>query len=89
MDNFLFQNPIFQGMPSDKLNFIMQFAGKEKPKNMNEAMPFLIANMKQAKQQNIQFSASEISLIAELLCQNLSETEQARVKKIMAMMGYH
>lgn len=88
MDDFFFQNPIFQGMNPEKLNFIMQFANKEKPKNMNEAMPFLLANMKQAKQQNIQFSNNEISLIAELLCRDLSDAEKARVKKIMTMMGY-
>lgn len=88
MDDFLFHNPIFQGMNPEKLNFIMQFANKEKPKNMNEAMPFLLANMNQAKQQNIQFSNTEVSLIAELLCRDLPAAEQEKVKKIMAMMGY-
>ena len=87
MDDFLFNNPIFQGMSPEKLNFIMQFANKDKPKNMNQAMPFLIANMNMAKKQNIQFSSNEVHLIAELLCKDLPPEEQAKVQKIMAMLG--
>lgn len=87
MDNILFNNPIFQGMDPVKLNFIMQFANKDKPKNMNEAMPFLLAHMSQAKKQNIQFSGTEISLIADLLSRDLPPAEQAKVKKIMSVLG--
>ena len=88
MENSIFNNPIFQGMPQDKLNFIMQFANKEKPKNMSQAMPFLMANMNLAKKQNIQFSHSEIQIIADLLCRDLPEQEQTKVKKIMSMLGH-
>ena len=87
MDDFLFNNAIFQGMPEDKLNFIMQFANKDKPKNINQAMPFLIANMNQAKKQNIQFSNNEVHLIAELLCKDLPPNEQAKVQKILSMLA--
>ena len=88
MDNFPFNNPIFQGMDSTKLNFIMQFANKDKPKNMNEAMPFLLANMNQAKKQNIRFSNTEIQLIVELLSRDLPEAEKTKIKKIMTMLGH-
>lgn len=90
MDNhFLFNNPIFQGMEPAKLNFIMQFANKDKPKNINEAMPFLLANMNQAKKQNIHFSTTEIQLIAELLSRDLPEAEKAKIKKVMHMLGHN
>ncbi len=88
MDDSLFNNPIFQGMDPAKLNFIMQFASKDKPKNMNEAMPFLMANMNLAKKENISFSSSEVQLIAEILCRDLPEQEQAKVKRILAMLGH-
>jgi len=87
LDDSLFHNPIFQGMSPEKLNFIMQFADKDKPKNMNQAMPFLLANMNLAKKQNIQFSNSEVHLIAELLCKDLPQQEQAKVQKILTMLG--
>ena len=65
----------------------MNFASKEKPKNIRDAMPFLIANMNIAKKENIQFSNSEIHLIADILTKDLSPEEQSKVKRIMSMMG--
>ena len=80
-------NPIFQGMDPIKLQFLMNFSQKEKPKNMKDAMPFLLANMSLAKKENIQFSNKEIHFLVDVLCQNLSPEEQTKVKRIMAMLG--
>lgn len=87
MDDLLRNNPALMGMAPDKLKFIMEFAGKDKPQNMKDAMPFLMANMGLAKKQNINFSNSEVHLIAELLCKDLPENEKAKVQKIMTMLG--
>lgn len=87
MDDLLRNNPALLGMDPAKLQFIMDFAGKSKPQSMKDAMPFLMANMNLAKKQNINFSDSEIHLIADILCRNLPEEEQQKVKKIMAMLG--
>ena len=87
MDDFLRNNPLLNGMDSEKLEFIMNFASKEKPKNMRDAMPFLIANMNIAKKENIQFSNSEIRLIADILCKDLSPNEKEKVHRIMSMLG--
>ena len=87
MDNFLRNNPLLNGMDPTKLNFILNFASKDKPKNMRDAMPFLMANMNVAKKANIQFSTSEIHLIADILSKDLSPAEQEKVKKIMSMLG--
>lgn len=87
MDDFLLNNPLLHGMDPGKLQFIMAFASKEKPKNMKDAMPFLLANMNIAKKQNINFSNQEIHLIADILCKDLSQEEQAKVKRIMSMLG--
>lgn len=74
-------------MDATKLNFILNFASKDKPKNMKDAMPFLLMHMNKAKKENIQFSNSEIHLIADILSKDLSSDEQAKIKRIMSMMG--
>ena len=73
-------------MDPEKLQFLMNFAQKEKPKSMQEAMPFLIENMNIAKKQNINFSKSEIQLIAEQLTKDLSPAEKSKVNRIMSLM---
>lgn len=87
MDEFLRNNPLLNGMDPVKLNFILNFAAKDKPKSMKDAMPFLMANMNMAKKDHIQFSNSEIRLIADILSKDLSPEEQAKVKRIMSMLG--
>lgn len=87
LDDLLRNNPALIGIDQDKLNFILEFAQKEKPKNMKDAMPFLMANMGLAKKQNIAFSNVEVRLIADLLCKDLPEEEKAKVQKIMSMLG--
>lgn len=87
MDDFLSNNPLLHGMDPIKLDFILKFASKDKPKNMQDAMPFLLANINIAKKQNISFTNQEIHLIADILCKDLPENEQAKVKRIMFMLG--
>ena len=86
MDDFFKDNPLLEGMSPDKLEFLMNFTQKEKPTNMNDAMPFLLANMNMAKRQNISFSKAEIQLIAELLSKDLSPSEKAKINRIMSIM---
>lgn len=86
MDDLLKDNPLLKGMDPEKLKFLMNFAQKDKPSNMKDAMPFLLANMNIAKKQNINFSKPEIQLIAELLSKDLSPAEKSKVNRIMSMM---
>ena len=86
MDNNLLNNPLLNDMSAEKLEFIMNFASKDKPTNMKDAMPFLMANMNIAKKKNINFTAPEIQLIAEILTQNASPSEKAKINRIMSMM---
>jgi len=87
LEDFLLNNPLLRGMDPAKLQFIMQFASKDKPKNMKDAMPFLLANMNIAKKENICFTTQEIHLIADILSKNLPPEEQAKIKRIMTMLG--
>lgn len=86
MDDILKNNPLLNEMDQEKLQFIMNFAAKDKPTNMRDAMPFLLANMNLAKKQNIRFSNPEIQLIAEILSKDLQPAEKAKINRIMAMM---
>ena len=87
LEDFILQNPAFAGMDPLKLQFIMNFSQKSKPQSMQEAMPFLMANMTQAKKQNINFNNTEIRLIADILCKDLPQEEKEKVDKIMKMLG--
>ena len=76
MDSNLFNDPAFASLSPEKLQFLLSFAQKEKPLNMKDAMPFLLSNMRQAKENHIDFTKPEI----ELLC-------QTQMKKIMSLMS--
>lgn len=86
MDDFFTNNPLLNGMDPQKLQFIMNFAQKDKPTNMKDAMPFLLANMNLAKKQNINFTNPEIQLIAEILSTDLPAPEKTKINRIMSMM---
>ncbi len=87
LEDIIKNHPALSGMDPQKLKFITEFSRKKMPENMQEAMPFLLANLNNAKQQNINFEKPEVELITELLCQNLPADEQARVKKMLALIN--
>ncbi len=86
-ENFWDNNPIFKDMSIEKLNFIKEFANKDKPTSLKDAMPFLIANMNLAKQNQIEFSKPEVQIICDLLCKDLPSAEQERVKKMLSLIN--
>lgn len=87
LEDILLSNPAFQSMDKEKLEFIMNFANMDKPSNMNAAMPFLMAQMNQAKKQNISFSKPEITLLCEILSKDLPPAEKEKVDKMMKLLG--
>lgn len=87
LDDIFKSNPAFQNMDPEKLQFIMSFAQMKKPNNMNAAMPFLLAQMSQAKKKNINFSKPEVSLLCEILSKDLPPAEKEKVNKMMKLMG--
>ena len=62
-------------------------AQKEKPLNMKDAMPFLLSNMRQAKENHIDFTKPEIELLCDLLSKDLPPESQTQMKKIMSLMS--
>lgn len=87
MEDIFKQHPELLGMDKNKMDFIMEFAKKDKPKNTRDAMPFLMAYMSQAKKQNINFAKPEVRFISEILMQDLSPDERARIQKVLNIMG--
>ena len=87
IEDLLKQHPELIGMDKNKLDFIMEFAKKDKPKTTKDAMPFLLAYMNQAKKLNINFSKPEVLFISEILMQDLNPEEKARVQKVLNMMA--
>lgn len=85
MDSSLFQNPAFANMSPEKMQFLLSFAQQNKPTSSKDIMPFLMANMKQAKAQNLDFTKPEVQLICEMLSKDLPEAERQRVQKLMAL----
>lgn len=86
MDDILKNNPLFMEMDPEKIEFLMNFAKTSKPTNIKDAIPFLMANMNLAKNNNINFTKPEIQLIVDLLSKDLSQTEKNKINRIMSMM---
>lgn len=87
MANDIFQNnPLLQNMAPEKLQFLMNFASSQKPTDIKEMMPFLLATMNSAKANNIQFTDPETELLITVLKQNMSEGEAAKADKIIQLM---
>lgn len=85
--NFLNNNPMLKNMSPEKLQFLMNFAGSQKPTDIKDMMPFLLGTMNSAKEKNIQFTAPETELLVQILKQNMSEEEAAKADKILKLMA--
>ena len=84
MDSNLFNNPAFANLSPEKLQFLLSFAQKEKPLNMKDA---ILSNMRQAKENHIDFTKPEIELLCDLLSKDLPPESQTQMKKIMSLMS--
>lgn len=87
IEDIIQNNPAFLGMTPEKLEFVKNFMKMEKPKNMNQAMPFLIAQMGLARKKNINFSKPEVQLISQLLSRDMPAEDQAKIAKMMKLIG--
>lgn len=83
MNDDIFGSDAFKGMDEKKLEFLRQFAQMPKPGNMNQALPLLLAQMNRAKKDRLQFNKPEVTLLVELLSQNLTPEERERVHKML------
>ncbi len=85
MENDFWNNPMLKSMSPKKLQFLMNFASKDKPTEMKDMMPFLLSTMNTAKSKDIQFTDPETELLVSLLKQNMTEEESAKADKIIRL----
>ncbi len=86
MNSDIFNNPLFQNLSPEKLKFLMEFQSMQKPTDTKNAAPFFMNTMNQAKQQGIQFSREESSVLIQLLMQNMPEVERKKAEMLLRMM---
>lgn len=84
--NILTNNPVFQKMSKEKKEFIYEFCQCEKPKNVNQALPFLMKYKALAQKKQIHFDKSESDLLVKILCQSLPEKERLQVEKALRLL---
>ena len=82
MENDFWNNPGLKNMSPEKLQFLMNFASKEKPTNIKD----ILGTMNAAKTNNIQFTDPETELLVTLLKQNMSKEESEKADKIIRLM---
>lgn len=87
--NDLKNNPAFQNLSPEKLQFLMNFMGQQKTNNAKDMMALLMAFSNKAKGQGIQFSQNETDFIIEHLKESMSPQERQRVDMILNMMKLH
>lgn len=74
------------GISPEKLAFLKAFAAMPSGSNSAAMMRQLTQCQQQAKQQNIQFTQDEQSLLIELLTSNLSPSEKAKVDQVLTIL---
>lgn len=84
--DFLKNNSTLGGLSPEKMDFLMNFAGSQKPADMKDMLPFLMRTMGTAQKNNIQFSPTESDLLVQLLKQNMSPDESAKADKMIQFM---
>ena len=86
MEQNQWQNdPIFQYMGANKMDFMMGMLNEIKGKNQNELMPFLLTVTSRANSKGIQFSDEETNFILNALSKNMSPAEKKRINMIRQM----
>lgn len=68
-----------------KIDLINDFARKIKNKNENELLPFFLATMNKAKENNISFTDEETDIILNELKTKLSVSERKKIDTVRSM----
>lgn len=80
-------NPDFNGINPEKLDFLRRFAGKNTASSATEMASILMQAMNTSKEENVQFTSQETELMFSILKSRLSPSEQAKADMIYRMMN--
>lgn len=83
--NILLNNDSLKDISKDKLQFLLDFASKNKGKNPKDMLPLFLAASSTAKKKGVSFNSSETDLILEIMKQNMSLEEQKKLETILSM----
>ena len=85
MDN-IFNNPLFQNLSPEKLQFLMNFQKQQIPNNTTTANNILMNTMNEANKKGIQFTQDESSLLINLIMQKMPESERQKAQLLLSML---
>jgi len=80
--NDLSDNPGLNGIDPVKLRILSEVMSQAGNKSTNELLPYFMAASQKASSMGVAFSNQETDLIMDILTQNMSEAEKARVNSI-------
>lgn len=87
MDFDVFKNnQNFANISPEKIQFLMEFASKNKSGNAKEMSNMIMGAMSDAKKEGIQFTPNETDLIIEVLKQNMTPEEQRKADQLLTLM---
>lgn len=87
MGKNIFENdPKFQQIDPQKLQFLMNFANSHPAGNAKQMASAMMSAASTAKKDGMEFTPDETTLLIELLKQNMSPAEQKKTDQIVALM---
>ncbi|MBE5948243.1 MAG: hypothetical protein E7261_04345 [Lachnospiraceae bacterium] len=75
-------NPLLKDINPQKLQILGEVLSQAGNKSTNELLPYFMAASQKASSMGVAFSNSETDLIIDILTQNMSDAEKARVNSI-------
>jgi len=75
-------NPLLKDINPQKLQILGEVLSQAGNKSTNELLPYFMAASPKASSMGVAFSNSETDLIIDILTQNMSDAEKARVNSI-------
>ena len=75
-------NPLLKDINPQKMQILGEVLSQAGTKSTNELLPYFMAASQKASSMGVAFSNQETDLIIDLLTQNMSDAEKARVNSI-------
>ena len=70
-----------------KQEFIQSFEQKQKPSDMMQAIPFLMENIKEARNNGISFTKDEVTTICNILVKDLPPKNKKQVENLIKLLN--
>lgn len=88
-ENEWLNHPSFKGMDSKKKEILTLLIQNTKGKSLTQALPLIMATRQELSKHNLSFDEQEQNLLFDVLSQDLSTQEKARVNKMRQLSSNH